>query len=79
MCSVTGETEKEKAMMLRALVEKEVYIRLADDETAIVCTVRYGRLRTKVAKFPVELTSCVTAEETERDPVRIRKRFPNAR
>jgi hypothetical protein len=72
---LTDETGKEKDMTLRALVGTEVYIRLVEGQMTLVCTIRYGRLRTKVTEFPVEPASCVIPEENEPDVVRIRNRF----
>jgi hypothetical protein len=62
-------------MTLRALVGKEVDIRLVEDQMTFVCTIRYGRFRSKVTAFPVEPASCVIPEENQPDVVRIRNRF----
>ena len=62
-------------MTLRALVEKEVYIRLVEDQMTLVSTIRYGRLRTKVTAFPVAPASVAAPEENELDLVRVRNRF----
>jgi hypothetical protein len=38
---------------MRSPFSKEVYIRLTDDETALICTSKYGRLLSKATKFPL--------------------------
>jgi len=35
---------------------REVYIRLTDTETALVCTVKYGKLWVKSTAFALQLT-----------------------
>jgi len=39
---------------MRSPFSKEVYIRLTDDEAALICTSKYGRLFSKAITFPVE-------------------------
>jgi len=39
---------------MRSPFAKEIYIRLNDDETALVCTSKYGRLLSKAATFPLQ-------------------------
>jgi hypothetical protein len=39
---------------MRSPFSKEVYIRLADDETALICTSKYGRLFSKATAFPLQ-------------------------
>ena len=34
--------------------DQEVYIRIAEDQTAFVCTIRYGKLYSKVTEFPLK-------------------------
>ena len=61
--------------MTLPLAPQEVYIRLEDAEMALVCTIRFGELRTSVSKFPVGPLSCIGPEENEPDLVRVRNRF----
>lgn len=53
-------------MSLKDLLEKEVYIRLIDDETAFRCTVRYGKLYSKKTEYlvdrPVECPAVIREE-----------------
>ena len=42
-----------------AFISKEVFIRLADDYSALVCTVRYGKIYSKTAHFSVNDRSIV--------------------
>ena len=39
---------------MRSPFAKEVYIRLTDDETALICTSKYGRLLSKATTFPLQ-------------------------
>jgi hypothetical protein len=39
---------------MRSPFSKEVYIRLTDDETALICTSKYGRLFSKATAFPLQ-------------------------
>jgi hypothetical protein len=38
---------------MRFPFSKEVYIRLTDDEAALICTSKYGRLFSRAITFPV--------------------------
>lgn len=42
-------------MKLRALLSKEVYIRLTENEPGLVASVKYGRLCWKQTEYPIEL------------------------
>jgi hypothetical protein len=57
-------------MTLRMLTAKEIYIRLAQDHTAFICTIRYGCLHSKTADFPVQPDSDLLAalERTSCNP-----------
>jgi hypothetical protein len=48
--------------MPRALFEKEVYIRIADEPTAFVYTVRYGRFTVKSALIPISTWGSQTTD-----------------
>ena len=39
---------------MRSPFSKEVYIRLTDDEDALICTNQYGRLFSKAITFPLQ-------------------------
>jgi hypothetical protein len=39
---------------MRSPFSKEVYIRLTDDEAALICTSKYGRLFSKAITFPLQ-------------------------
>ena len=43
--------------MKRSPFSKEIYIRLTDDETVLICTSKYGRLLSKETKFPLHRQS----------------------
>lgn len=55
-------------MKLRRLLSKEVYIRLADDETAFLVTVTYGKIYYKQTEFAVEPPRCPKASA---EPARV--------
>ena len=58
---------------MNTLLTREVYIRLADDETGFVCTVKYGKFYAKAKEFALhcEPTSVLLGENV---PVLARKR-----
>ena len=64
---VSAKPEMEATMSLKRLLEKEIYVRLIDDETAFRCTVRYGKLYSKKTEFlvdrPVECPAVLRDEE----------------
>ena len=39
---------------MRSLFSKEIYIRLTDDDTALICTSKYGRILSKTETFPLQ-------------------------
>lgn len=58
---------------MNTLFEGEVYIRLTDDETAFVCTVKRGQFDVKVTEFALEGQSLTSASD-EKSLVLARKR-----
>jgi hypothetical protein len=60
-------------MSLESLIEKEIYIRLALDETAFICTIQYGQIHSRSKRFPVEPDRSAFADEPQM--VRVRSRF----
>jgi hypothetical protein len=48
--------------MVRALFEKEVYIRFADEPVAFVYTVKYGGFTVKAARIPISRWGPQTAD-----------------
>lgn len=56
---------------------KEIYIRLPENDTAFVCTIRYGGLPGKATRFPVEIRTVpeVDFEDETWSIVRGRGRF----
>lgn len=38
---------------MRSPFSKEVYLRLTDDETAVICTSKYGRIFSKAITLPL--------------------------
>jgi len=53
---------------------RELYIRLASDEGAFVCTTRYGKFYSKAKKFLLHELRPPAAHENEPAPVRKRRR-----
>jgi hypothetical protein len=51
---------------------RELYIRLAQDEGAFVCTTRYGKIYTKAKKFLLQGPAADVDENSE--PVRKKRR-----
>jgi len=39
---------------MRSPFSKDIYIRLTDNETALICTSKYGRLLSKATLFPLQ-------------------------
>jgi hypothetical protein len=59
---------------MNSLFTKDVYIRLADDNSAFVCTIKRGGLYAKTTEFG--LTCLITAEPADENaPVRLKQRF----
>jgi hypothetical protein len=50
LTDVTGPIE---VTIMNTFLEQEIYIRLAEDQTAFVCTVKYGNLST-ATEFPLK-------------------------
>jgi hypothetical protein len=61
------------AMIFESLFGREVYIRLAEDCSGFVCTVRRGRFLSKSAEFVVEGRPILSLERAE-EPVSTRAR-----
>ncbi len=53
---------------------RELYIRLASDEEAFVCTTRYGKFYRQAKKFLLHEIAPGAAQENEPAPVRKRRR-----
>ena len=53
---------------------RELYIRLAQDEGAFVCTTRYGKIYTKAKKFLLQ-GPAADIDENESEPVRKKRRI----
>ena len=63
---------------MNMLLEQEIYIRLAEDQTAFVCTIKYGNFST-VTEFPLKSKSIPDVAD-EKALVLARKRSsPRAR
>jgi len=54
---------------------RELYIRLASDEGAFVCTTKYGKFYSKAKKFLLHELSPRAAHENEPAPARKRRRI----
>jgi hypothetical protein len=71
-CSITIQDWR-LTMNLRGLLQKEIYIRLDDDQNTFLCTVRYGRLfskRTEVSLVEAPIEHLVAPDQTQRVPLR---------
>ena len=51
-------------MALKSLLSKSTFIRLSDDQTAFLCTVKYGRLFSRTTRIPLESEPELAPEET---------------
>ena len=63
--------EVEEHMKIR--FTQEVYIRLANDQTGFVCTVKYGKLYSKATEFPLKCEPIPDVLEVKA-PTLLRKR-----
>ena len=71
--AVHNRMRKETKMTFEALFAREVYIRLAEDRSGFVCTVRRGRFLSKSAVFGVEGRPILALERAE-EPLSTRAR-----
>jgi len=58
---------------MNTLLRREVYIRLADDESGFVCTVQYGKFHAKATEFALHCES-TPGPSDEKVPVFARRR-----
>lgn len=60
---------------MKKLFAKEVFIRLAEDDSAFVCTTKYGKFFSKAAEFALNSQSVPAPEPIEVEvPVPLKRR-----